>query len=659
MTTGLTEHTHLSQQWDILESNQSSVWRFAPCDHPATFGDLCTVCGKSIEQSSGDGSAALGGTKRSAPAHSAAAASSQLTFQAREGYELNLSKNQAAKLDARKHAWLRERRRLTLTLDLDHTLIHSTNDPQYAHLVGHPALVDAPMHTFMLCGKRYFTKERPGLKAFLRAAKEHFELQVDTAGTRPYALEIVAAIDPDGEFFGSDPRIVTRTDSGKLSKQTSWLHGSLLDDSMVVALDDTEAVWRGSPVLLVVDPYHYFQGTKEVNNAAGASVALPSAAGEAEGAPPAAAEHAAVVPSPHGIEEQRLHLLDALKVFNTVHRAYFSCYGVDIPASKYQHGVVTHALDSATAAGLAMLSASQRAESTDHLMHAAYLMQRFCQTILRGVVIVFSGVFPLGTDARKEVLFRRAVAFGATVADAVSEKVTHVVCRAYGTAKTRQAEKLKVVRVVQVAWLQDCIRQYRRVPEGPYVPAAAKAAGCGSKPHPHSADSAKRADAHFDKYFASMLHSWRQKQQSFLQPAGAAAEQPDEALQQGDAKRSRVQFADEVQHAEDDSGGEEVDMDMLAAALDDSDGDSQGGGEAHADDSTPQQTATGDADSEGREGDTGGWDDGTAGHAKRPHWLDGDEEGGFEDIGGDHDDGDSYEDGGYGDDGDEEGGEYD
>ena len=495
-----------------------------------------------------------------------------MTFQARQGYQLNLSVLEAAKLDKAKHTRLRNSHRLNLTLDLDHTLIHSTNEQQYAHLVGHPALADAPLHSFQLSGRRYFTKERPGLKAFLAAAKQHFELHVDTAGTRPYAEQIVAAIDPTGEFFGSPPRIVARTDSGKLSKQTSWLHGSLLDDSMVLVLDDTEAVWRGSPVLLLVDPYHYFQGTQEVNNAAGASVALPGAE-----AAPALQEAAAMdpIPHPHGVEEGRPHLLDALKVFNTVHRAFFSCYGVDLPASQYKHGVVTHALDSAVEAGLAGVKALQEGSggrgggaaaagnqlnSRDHMMHAAYLMQRFCQTILRGVVLVFSGVFPIGTKAHREVLYRRAVAYGATVADTVTDKTTHVVCRAWGTAKARQAEKLKSVRVVKTAWLQDCIRQYRRVPEGRYVFPEAAAAGCGSKPHPYAAQSASRADAHFNQYFTRMLGEWRAKQAGHLRPPSppAAAE----------AKRARLQ--------EDSDSGDEIDMDLLGDALDSS-GDEETG----------------------------------------------------------------------------------
>ena len=584
--------TPVLQLWHILPQGQSSVWVVAACDHPRSFGDLCTVCGNSVDASGSSTASALGGTKRNAEGAITANPVEKMTFQARQGYQLSLSVLEAAKLDARKHARLRASRRLNLTLDLDHTLIHSTNDQQYHHLVGHSALAEAPLHSFMLSGRRYFTKERPGLKAFLSAAKEHFELHVDTAGTRPYAEQIVAAIDPQGEFFGSPPRIVARTDSGKLSKQTSWLHGSLLDDSMVMVLDDTEAVWKGSPVLLLVDPYHYFQGTKEVNNAAGASVAVP---GEEGGGGAAAGGDADCVPQPHGQEEEHLHLLDALRVFNTVHKAYFSCYGVEVPASKYRHGVVTHALDGAIAAGMDGVQAvedmggvvspaaadAQRLVSADHMMHAAYLMQRFCQTILRGVVIVFSGVFPLGTKAHREMLYRRAVAYGATVADVVSDKTTHVVCRAWGTAKTAQAGKLKTVRVVRTAWLQDCIRQYRRVPEGTYVFPEAKAAGCGSKPHPHAASSAARADAHFNKYFSSMLQGWRNKQAQNLRPPSPMA------VVGGDSKRSR--FAEGggadspgygSQGGDNSSGeGSEIDMDFLGDALGDSgDEDSNGDG---------------------------------------------------------------------------------
>jgi TFIIF-interacting CTD phosphatase-like protein len=61
----------------------------------------------------------------------------------------------------------------------------------------------------------YWIKRRPGLEAFLRSAAEMYELHVDTAATRTYALAVMRAIDPDGSLFGD--RVVSRCDTRRRS----------------------------------------------------------------------------------------------------------------------------------------------------------------------------------------------------------------------------------------------------------------------------------------------------------------------------------------------------------------------------------------------------------------------------------------------------------
>jgi hypothetical protein len=99
-----------------------------------------------------------------------------------------------------------------------------------------------------------------------------FELQVDTYGTRAYAKRIVGLLDPTGRLFGE--RIVSRCDSRLRHKESaSWIHRSLRDDSMVLIVDDTEAMWPGARNLVVIEPYSYWRSeAAEVNNAAGRSV---------------------------------------------------------------------------------------------------------------------------------------------------------------------------------------------------------------------------------------------------------------------------------------------------------------------------------------------------------------------------------------------------
>lgn len=53
---------------------------------------------------------------------------------------------------------------------------------------------------------------RPGWKEFLTEIAGLYEMHVYTMGTRAYAEEVCAAIDPDGKAFGG--RILSRDESG-------------------------------------------------------------------------------------------------------------------------------------------------------------------------------------------------------------------------------------------------------------------------------------------------------------------------------------------------------------------------------------------------------------------------------------------------------------
>ena len=485
------------QKGDILPCASTPLAELAPCEHPQVYGRLCTVCA-SLVQPGGQQSSGRAATGAGSGAPGAVAAS--MTFHARNGHQLTLSASEAQRGDALVRKSLLSRRLLELTLDIDHTLVHSTCDKRAQQLLGKADLEAAPIHSFQVGHHVYFTKERPGLKAFLTAASKHFRLQVDTAGTRPYAEAVLAAIDPKGEFFGSPPRLVARTDSSMRHKQASWLHSTLLDDSMVMALDDTQQVWKGSSILLQVVPYKFFQDAADVNNAAGESL-------QADPAAPAASGEEGEQPPPQGVptrEEVHPHLQDALRIFNSVHAAFYA--GQHSPTPEQYGGVVDLAAlaDKPIAAPP---SAAALPENTPPA-HAGYLLQRLCQTVLEGCTLVFSGIVPLGVKPQREPLYRRAVAFGARIVDTVTPDVTHVVCRTFGTAKSKEAVKLGHVHVVSMAWLQHSLQRYQRQPEAKY---SFLKAPTPLKPHPTMAAAKQLAQAAFDDYLASMLAKWRSK----------------------------------------------------------------------------------------------------------------------------------------------------
>ena len=70
-------------------------------------------------------------------------------------------------------------------------------------------------------------------------------------GTRAYAEEVCAAIDPDGTIFGG--RLLSRDETGSLT-QKSLQRLFPCDTSMVVIIDDRADVWEWSPNLIKVIP---------------------------------------------------------------------------------------------------------------------------------------------------------------------------------------------------------------------------------------------------------------------------------------------------------------------------------------------------------------------------------------------------------------------
>ena len=112
--------------------------------------------------------------------------------------------------------------------------------------------------------------------------------------------------------------------------------------------------------------------------------------------------------------------------------------------------------------------------------------------ILSSVVIVFSGVLPLGTDIQSADISTWAKTFGATIREEVGRDVTHVIAARAGTAKVKRAMK-RGIKVVSTAWLFESMQQWRKLDERPYFLEGA------SKPESIPASSPTRStgeDAH-------------------------------------------------------------------------------------------------------------------------------------------------------------------
>ncbi|KAJ0264397.1 FCP1 homology domain-containing protein [Hirschfeldia incana] len=150
-------------------------------------------------------------------------------------------------------------KKLTLVLDLDHTLVHTTSVPSLTeaekYLIQEAA--GGSRHDLWLLkgpGEDLIIKLRPFVGDFLREAQKMFTMYVYTMGNRCYAESVLELIDPQGIYFRK--RVITRDES----PYVKTLDLVLADERGVLIVDDTREVWPDHKSNLVqISEYNYFR----------------------------------------------------------------------------------------------------------------------------------------------------------------------------------------------------------------------------------------------------------------------------------------------------------------------------------------------------------------------------------------------------------------
>ncbi|KAK3179940.1 CTD phosphatase Fcp1 [Lecanicillium sp. MT-2017a] len=98
------------------------------------------------------------------------------------------------------------------------------------------------------------------------------------------------------------------------------------------------------------------------------------------------------------------------------------------------------------------------------------ILDEIKSNVLSGLVIVLSGLVPIGVKVEESEIGMQAQSFGAQVLDSVSKRVTHLVVASSRprTQKVQQAAKIASIKIVNQNWLTDCLSQWRRLDERPY-----------------------------------------------------------------------------------------------------------------------------------------------------------------------------------------------
>ena len=403
-------HFFTPKSWTIIDTKSvpKVLGYVQPCTHEVLKNDLCLVCLSRVTKAETD-------------------ASVKVMFA--HGQSWSMKKSAAAKLDVELMNRQLKERKLSLVLDLDHTLLHATHDPAargirrpdvHSFVLEHGGGQQQPQQTKQ--HMRHYVKLRPKLEAFLSQVSRKFDLSIYTHGTRDYAVEIAKIIDPDQSKFHQ--RIVSRTDFPLLShKSLSHLFPSC-DDSMVIILDDRLDVWKENPQnVLLIEPYHFFTGMKDVNNASGPCSTSVSSDDDHH----KTSSSSSVNPTHHRISaltnlvEDATYLDHIQQMLEEVHRLFYSKEGGAVSA-KYQMDGKGHDVKE--------------------------LMGVVQKTVLKGCVVAFSGVFQVGDKFRpsSHPLWKMAENFGAKVSTQVDLKhVTHLILHRdrVGTEKHRRALALR------------------------------------------------------------------------------------------------------------------------------------------------------------------------------------------------------------------------
>ncbi|KAI9822321.1 MAG: Carboxy-terminal domain (CTD) phosphatase [Pycnora praestabilis] len=98
-----------------------------------------------------------------------------------------------------------------------------------------------------------------------------------------------------------------------------------------------------------------------------------------------------------------------------------------------------------------------------------FIMPQMKLRVFAGIVLVLSGVVPLGTDIQSSDIAFWAKSFGAQIVEDVGKRVTHVVAARNRTAKVRQAARRPRINIVTTQWLFDSISHWQRLEEEPYL----------------------------------------------------------------------------------------------------------------------------------------------------------------------------------------------
>ncbi|RKP17785.1 HAD-like protein, partial [Rozella allomycis CSF55] len=258
----------------------------------------------------------------------------------------------------------------------------------------------------------YYVKLRPNALEFIKEVSKKYELHIYTMGTRAYAHKIANILDKEYKYF--QQRILSRDDSGSFTQKA--LHRLFpFDVSKVVIIDDREDVWNGSPNLIPVKPYFFFEGIGDIN------------------APEKLAGNENPDLDANQIKQAKLKDDDTelsnniLRILNKVHSQFYN--------------------------------------SKSDTVSVMDILTEMKENVLKKCNIAFSSIIPLEIQPERSRVWKLVETFGGNCFKQISKDLTHLVSKNSKTAKVAEARKLGNIHVVDIEWLFSSVYSFRRQDE--------------------------------------------------------------------------------------------------------------------------------------------------------------------------------------------------
>jgi len=208
------------------------------CSHPVLIEDMCVKCGQWPVEAEG--------------------VVPFFNVVGDKVHKISVSRLKAERIEAVIKQQLIEKRKLSLILDIDNTLVHVMEESDVAAM--HEPDYD---FEFELSGNNFVGKFREGVHEFLRKAQNYFDIFLYTMGTRNYARTIAPLLHPT--LFTED-RIISRDDCPEHARK-SIRRLFPCDDSTVLIVDDRADVWTNEfgqvpSNLIKIKPFHFFMNSE-------------------------------------------------------------------------------------------------------------------------------------------------------------------------------------------------------------------------------------------------------------------------------------------------------------------------------------------------------------------------------------------------------------